>query len=194
MKRLILVMACLLLPVAGPAWGTPLTLDLDDLIGTIIPGVPASIADEMARGNRLIEYYNAGEFDPTVFVLGGDPYTFDVEPGINVPPAPLPLLTGGVQVMAGALVNYELSSPYLYLMAKFGHDNALYYLGSQTGNIASVDFIEGPWDPQGHGLSHITLFNSTGDPGPDPVPEPGTLLLLGAGLLGLVGYRKFRKQ
>ena len=192
MRRLILVMACLLLPVAGPAWATPLTLGLDDLIGTIVPGTPASVLDEMTRGNMLIQYYNSGEFNPTIIVIGKKSYTFDVEAGTNVPAASLPELTGGVQVMAGALVNYELSSPYLYLMAKFGQDNALYYLGGQTGNISSTGFIEIPWNSPGYGLSHITLFNSTSDN--HEAPEPGTLLLLGAGLLGLAGYRKFRKQ
>ena len=31
-------------------------------------------------------------------------------------------------------------------------------------------------------------------PGPSTVPEPSTLLLLGLGIAGLVGWRRFRKQ
>jgi hypothetical protein len=32
------------------------------------------------------------------------------------------------------------------------------------------------------------------NPGPDPVPEPSTLLLMGADILGLVGYNRKRSS
>ena len=37
----------------------------------------------------------------------------------------------------------------------------------------------------GAGISHVSLYSGTGGGGGEPVPEPGTLAILGAGLLGL---------
>nr|WP_320191084.1 PEP-CTERM sorting domain-containing protein [uncultured Desulfobacter sp.] len=46
-------------------------------------------------------------------------------------------------------------------------------------------------------VSHVTVFESTGNATPDdvdPVPEPSTLLLFGAGLLGLSKLSRRKKQ
>jgi hypothetical protein len=56
--------------------------------------------------------------------------------------------------------------------------------------------LEGIWNTSGlnnKGLSHITFWTADGtiDP-PNPVPEPGTLALVGLGLATLAGYRRKR--
>ena len=47
----------------------------------------------------------------------------------------------------------------------------------------------GTWDTGDKDISHLTLYAR----GPAPVPEPSTLLLLGAGITGLAFYRRKKK-
>ena len=42
------------------------------------------------------------------------------------------------------------------------------------------------------GISHVTEFGYDGGGGPPPVPEPGTMMLLGSGLIGLAGWGRKR--
>ncbi len=55
----------------------------------------------------------------------------------------------------------------------------------------SLQYTSGTWDSGAKDLSHLTLYAR----GETPIPEPGTLLLLGAGLMGIaaLGSKKFKK-
>jgi len=45
------------------------------------------------------------------------------------------------------------------------------------------------------GVASVEVIEPTPDPNPAPTPEPGTVLLMGAGLLGMLGMRKrFNKK
>ncbi len=56
----------------------------------------------------------------------------------------------------------------------------------------------GDWTyPEGKQISHLSVYGRIGGtpPGETPVPEPGTMMLLGIGLIGMagVGRKKFKK-
>jgi len=56
-----------------------------------------------------------------------------------------------------------------------------------TAFLLSSDVSSGTWSSPDHALSHLTVY-ARGDSA--PVPEPSTLLLLGAGIAGLAVYRR----
>lgn len=68
----------------------------------------------------------------------------------------------------------------------FGNDNKLYSLNLATGAATLVGDLSG--------LTYsVSGFSVAGEPS-GLVPVPPTALLLGSGLLGLVGWRRFRKS
>ena len=181
MKRSLLVLAFLLFLVAVPGPANAATITLDDLIGTAVPGSPADPSAELARLNELLSLYNSNSSGA---LIGG--FTYVVDAGSNVPAPPLPAATGGLQVLQENLP-FTLNTPSLYLLAKFGDQDAFYYLNGQLGSI-DTSSIASPFPAQGGGLSHITLFS------PTSVPEPAILTLLGLGLVGVTTFRRFMKR
>jgi hypothetical protein len=76
-------------------------------------------------------------------------------------------------------------------------NNTAHWFNFNFDDVDTVRFIPGTiytldplWDPQGK-QPHFVIDNITYNES-SPIPEPGTLLLLGSGLVGIVGYAKFR--
>jgi hypothetical protein len=85
-------------------------------------------------------------------------------------------------------LNFDIPT---YILGKYDQDAAgslVWLLG--TDDFAVGDTVTLQATLNGRDLSHISGYG-TGT----PVPEPGTMMLLGSGLVGLAGWgrKKFRK-
>ncbi len=173
--------ACAVLTLAGGAQLHAITLTAAKLIGYVMPANPADPTDETARLQFFVNLLNNNS------AVQPDNNLYTPAPGVNVPavlPSPVEF---GTKINSGTLP-VTISTPYTYLMAKFGPDAAYYYLGGQTGSLDSL-FIPAAFGTNGNGLSHISLFNPTG--GGPTVPDSGaTIALLGGTLLGLAFLRR----
>ena len=84
----------------------------------------------------------------------------------------------------------------LYYSFKAATEFALYYANGETSGTWTIDWEVGnPRKPNTPDLSHIAFWTAKGTPPvdpPNPVPEPGTLALVGLGLASIAGYRRKR--
>lgn len=105
----------------------------------------------------------------------------------------------GTFTLTGSLTDIE----NVMLVFKDGGDtNLVAYMLDLTASIGGTydsPFEEPPFTFPGTGpraISHISVYYRTGDgpPATGPVPEPGTVTLLGLGLLGAVFYRRRLQQ
>ena len=145
------------------------------------PGVLAAIASIVGTGDPLYKM-NVGGTEEGI-LAGSYDTTFN-----NAPDDPSEAL---IQYMGGSIVGGDQ-----YLLVKDGNINAhpglpSWYLFDLTslGWDGMEDLaLTGFW-PNGGAISYVALYGTSA-----PVPEPGTLLLLGSGITGLALFRKRMKS
>ena len=92
-------------------------------------------------------------------------------------------------VLDSALINLTGSTAYPYLFTPFTEN----WKGITTLEIASTSSVPINWGTGTLYLDNVEINDPVGD-GPAPVPEPGTVVLFGAGFLGLAVYVKRRQN
>lgn len=102
----------------------------------------------------------------------------------------------------GATIEYvtgDIVGDPAFLLVKDGSATPNWYLfyltalgWNGTDTLELSGFFPGPGNEGGGAISHVALYGGTGE---TTIPEPGTMMLLGSGLIGLAGWgrKKFRK-
>lgn len=206
MKKILLSFAAAML-VSQSA--NALTIGADELLGIIVPGVPSNEPNQEIMVNGLLEGWDAvlgyNDGAPTASVLGNNPndpksetYTLKFSASTVLPaPGSAPLATSysGQVVTSNPTFNLGAST-YDWVLAKWGKDAAVYYIGNlAAGTEVTLSLGGTGFESQGHDLSNYILFNGT-SVGVTEVPDGGsTAALLGSVLFG-IGFlrRRFSKS
>lgn len=183
MKKMLTSIAALMLLVAslGSAWAIPMTTvgGLDTLLfyadlGNSDPVGELAWTKQVLNNNSLTFEYKSDNNSGWISV--------DNQQGVYA--QSLTQNPAYYIVKTGNKSNLANPSPTHFLFSNIGLlEWAVVDLGKMGFDVSKVDYLK---------ISHTTTFN--GQNPPPPVPEPGTLLLLGSGLAGLAWYSRKRKQ
>jgi len=149
-----------------------------------------------------------GHWNPPNFLPGGIGWVSEPSNSVNVLDPTSPVITGPYGTVTEADFqnwNYSTHGYFTGLPAgtktiigigdasKPAYIEYLWGLGGVRATMMTVEWAQ-------YDIGHRKIFRENEfyaaqyNPPNEPIPEPGTLLLLGAGLVGLAGYTKFRLQ
>jgi hypothetical protein len=154
-----------------------------EFLGTYTPPEPASPANEVGYINDLISVPNN-----TTATISGITYVRSGNNCDGVGSCPTAVEAGNVRNETGS--NSVDVTGFTYLIGKYDGPNGggiVWFVGDLTG-VQTIPQASFGKDDSQFGLSHWTLFN----PGVTTVPEPGTLLLVGTGLVAVGLWRRKR--
>ena len=201
-SMLMLGAVLLMIGIASNASATPVTISLGSPLG--LPGLVLFGEDtsQAVISAAINTYFDPIPGAPVPDWVGANwKYTSEpaaIDSGSLATSYNTSFLTGN----EGAVVTYvggNIISPIAYLLAKDGsvpdsdpltHAWYFYNLTALGWTGTESITITGLW-PDAGSFSHISMYGSEGT---TQVPEPGTLILLGLGLVGLAGIKRLNKN
>jgi hypothetical protein len=174
-------------------WGVSTGYGQSGLGFTGVSPPPTSFAAETAFELGLLRHFNNPVYEPVATSIELNVSTIFGDPAVS----PSFVFTFGINETPNSTGNDYLDRDFIYFPSAFSSQTfdiggTLYTL-KLLGFGADADHLVSQFESNEHATNSTLLWAKITTETP-PVPIPGAVWLLGSGLLGLVGLRRFRKS